>query len=185
VKETVILIGDRPRGERGAMQRNDLQARVRAGFGKFGGRLALLIIALGLLIIGLAWNGAAGIPVLAAQTPYVLSGLGLGLGLVIVGAALMLVQSGREDRERLEAKFDALLDAMQRGGSVTGATAAAPADLAGLVVAGTASYHVPGCRLVDGREDTTYLTPDEARSRFLTPCRVCQPDSQPSNVNVV
>jgi hypothetical protein len=28
----------------------------------------------------------------------------------------------------------------------------------------------------------TYLTPDEAKARFLAPCRVCLPQEQGSNV---
>ena len=60
----------------------------------------------------------------------------------------------------------------------------APKDASGLVIAGTASYHVPSCRLVDGRDDATYLTPAEARSGDLKPCRVCQPDEVSSNVTV-
>jgi len=43
-------------------------------------------------------------------------------------------------------------------------------------VAGSASYHVPGCRLVDGREDARYLLPTEARARGLSACRVCRPE---------
>jgi len=144
--------------------------------GKFGGTYGVVLVAIGLLIVGLAWNGAAGLPATPAQMPYVITGLGFGLTLSFMGAAMMIVQSHREDRARLEAKLDELIDAVGRGGGLGGA-ANAPRDLTGLVVAGSASYHVPGCRLVDGREEVSYLTPEEAQARFLAPCRVCQPQT--------
>ncbi|MCW2573106.1 MAG: hypothetical protein JWO88_3164, partial [Frankiales bacterium] len=58
-----------------------------------------------------------------------------------------------------------------------------PSDVDGLFAAGTASYHVPGCRLVDGREEVTYVTAAEAAARDLKPCRVCQPETA-TNVTV-
>ncbi len=172
------------------MQGDDtLLGRVRNNLANFGGRLAVLLIGVGLLAILLGWNGAASDIRVAAQIPYLISGLGVGLGMVGVGVGVMVVQSAREDRARLEAKLDVLVDAVTRsGGSYStlldngtpaagmAAPAAVPPDLAGLVIAGSASYHVPGCKLVDGREEVTYLTPDEARARWLSPCRVCQPD---------
>jgi hypothetical protein len=159
--------------------------RLSAIASMLGGRLAILVILLGLLAVGLAWNGAAGVPSTPAQIPYLLSGLGLGLGLITTGAALMIVQSAREDRARLEVKLDALTDALRNSsGTAAVAGGTTPTDLSGLVVAGSASYHTPGCKLVDGREEVTYLTPEEARARFLTPCRVCSPDQEQSNVSV-
>jgi hypothetical protein len=153
----------------------------RRSFARFGGGIALGVIALGILAIGLGYNGAAGTAVLAAQFPYLLSGGLLGLSLVILGSALVIVRAHREDRARLESKLDDLIDAI--GGATLGGGERAPRDLTGLVVAGSASYHVPGCRLVDGREEVAYLTPDEARARFLAPCRVCQ--VEPSNVTTL
>ena len=188
--------------------------RLRANLANFGGRLAVMLIGAGLLAILLAWNGAASDIRVAAQLPYVISGLGAGLGLIGVGIALMIIQAAREDRARLETKLDILIDAVTRAGSglpvaarppltmptappaparassgahvaTTSAPApaaappadVAPANLAGLVVAGSASYHTPGCKLVDGREEVTYLTPEEAKARWLSPCRVCQPET--------
>lgn len=163
-------------------QGNDLQSRLRSGAGRFGGGLAIALIGGGLLAIGLAWNQAAGTTLLQQQMSYLISGGLTGIALVILGAALMVLQGYREERSRLEAKLDELIAATARSGGGR-VPAAAPADLAGLVAAGSASYHVPGCRLVDGREEVEYLTPEEAQRRFLQPCRVCSP--QPSNVEVV
>ncbi len=148
-------------------------------FGKFGGKAGLVLAGIGIIAIGIGWNGAAGQLTLLGQIPYILSGGLIGLALVILGAAMLVVQNAREDRARLEAKLDLLAEAFSTGG---GASAPrldqhAPADASELVVAGTASYHVPGCRLVDGRDETTYLTPAEAQASDLKACRVCQPES--------
>lgn len=163
-------------------QQSALQARLTT----FGGRTALLVVAVGLVIIALGYNGISGASInglvdLRAQLPYLLSGGILGLSLVIVGSALMITQAAREDRVKLEAKLDQLIDAQQAQGS---ATTAVPSDAEGLFAAGSASYHRAGCRLVDGREQTTYVTAEEAAAQDLKPCRVCQPDTSPSNVTV-
>jgi methylphosphotriester-DNA--protein-cysteine methyltransferase len=62
---------------------------------------------------------------------------------------------------------------LQQAGAPAGAV---PTSADGLFAAGAASYHRPGCRLVDGREEVTYVTAGEAVSRSLTPCRVCKPE---------
>jgi hypothetical protein len=150
-------------------------------FGKLGSKLALAFIALGLLAIALGYNGAAGNLVLAAQLPYIVSGGFVGVSLVIVGAALMITQNAREDRQRLEGLLVQLLEAQQAAGSGMGHV---PSDVDGLFAAGTASYHVPGCRLVDGREEVSYVTAAEAAARDLKPCRVCQPETAATNVTI-
>lgn len=155
-------------------------------FGRFGAPVGIALVAIGLLAIAFGWNGAAGQLSVTAQVPYLLSGGMLGLSLVALGAAVIVLQAAREDRAKLEAKLDSLIDVLasaELGGS-GGGRGPAPQDLRGLVVAGTASYHAPGCRLVDGREETGYLTPAEARSRTLKACRVCQPDSVVADVVV-
>src|SRR3954468_7755779 len=157
--------------------------------GSFGGKLALLIIGLGLLAIGIGWNGAAGgggqVPIkqadgttikitdTRAQFPWLLSGGFLGLGLIVVGSALLVTQSNRADRARLEAKLDEVVDAL----SGPARRSAIPADVSGLVAAGSTSYHRPDCRMVDGRDDTEFLTPEEAVDRGLSACRICVPNA--------
>ena len=148
-------------------------------FGKLGSKLALAFIALGLLAILFGWNGAAGNIAVAAQLPYIVSGGLIGVSLVIVGAALMITQNAREDRQRLEGLLLQLVDAQQAA-----AVDRVPSDADGLFAAGTASYHVPTCRLVDGREEVSYVTAAEAAARDLKPCRVCQPEASTTNVTV-
>ena len=152
-------------------------------FGKFGGKAGLALAAVGLLAIAFGWNGAAGQTSVLFQLPYILSGGLIGIAFVILGGAMLVVQGAREDRAILEAKLDLLAEAFLEGqGRAPKATA--PGDASGLVVAGSASYHVPGCRLVDGREETSYLTPAEARGRDLKACRVCQPETATTDITV-
>ena len=157
----------------------DISRIRRIRLAAYGGALALLIVAVGFVVIGIGWNGAAGsggqvnnISDLRAQLPWLLSGGFLGLAIVIVGASLMVVQSAREDRARLESRLEEIAALLARG--MAGTT---PQDAAGLVVAGASSYHSPSCRLVEGRTEATYLTSAEARERGLSPCRVCNPDA--------
>lgn len=151
----------------------------------FGGGFGLLVIAIGLLVIGLGWNGMAGgggeingVPNLNAQLPWLVSGGILGLALVIFGAAMIVVHNARTDRARLEAKLDELVQAVSRGGA---STAAYPAERAatsvatGTFIAGASAFHDPTCRLVQGRDDVTYVTAVEAADQSLKPCRVCKP----------
>ena len=164
------------------------QSSAQARLTTFGGRIALGVVAIGLVIIGLGYNGIAGaggsinnVPALVAQMPYLLSGGAVGLALVILGAALMVTQSARADRVRLEAKLDVLIELQSEAVGTT--RTAAPSNVEGLFAAGASSYHRPTCRLVDGREQTVYVTAEEARAQDLNPCRVCQPEGS-TNVTV-
>lgn len=157
--------------------------RLVIDFGRLGSPLSIVLIGLGLLILAIGANGIRSNGTVVQQMPYLLTGGALGLAFVVFGSAYLLVQNARQDRAKLEAKLDQLLDALATLPQA-GARADAPRDLSGLVVAGTASYHVPGCRLVDGREQTDFLTPAEAADRSLKPCRVCQPEKATTEVSV-
>jgi hypothetical protein len=148
--------------------------------GKLGGLLSLAIIGAGLLLIGLGYNGMASNTAVAAQMPYLLSGGLLGLALVVFGSALLVNQGAREDRQRMEGVLLQLLEAQQDAGLA----ARVPGDADGLFAAGSTSYHRPSCRLVDGREEVSYVTADEAAARSLSACRVCHPEAVQSNVTV-
>lgn len=148
-------------------------------FGKLGNKLALAFIAFGLLAILLGYNGAAGNLDVRAQLPYIVSGGLVGVSLVIFGSALMITQNAREDRRRLEGLLQQLVDAQPAGGYD-----GVPSDADGLFAAGTASFHKPACRLVDGREEIAYVTATEAAARALKPCRVCQPETAGTTVTI-
>ena len=140
--------------------------------GNYGRALGYLIAVLGFVVIGLGYNGIAGSLLdTRAQLPYLISGGFLGLAVVIFGVGLIVNSSAREDRSRLEGVMLQLLEAQQAGSGTR-----VPADANGLFAAGAASYHRPDCRLVDGREEVTYVTAGEAASRSLSPCRVCKPE---------
>jgi hypothetical protein len=168
-------------------KRRRLSLRVpRVKTGPFGGGVGLLVIVVGLIAIGIGWNGMAGAggqvggqTDFRAQLPWLISGGILGLALVVFGAALIVVHNARQDRARLEAKLDELISATTRTATATAAVAQAPATVAGppagQMVAGGTTYHLPTCRLVQGRDDTDYVTTDQAASRGLRPCRVCKP----------
>jgi len=155
-------------------------------FGRFGGKAGLGLVALGMIVIGVAYNAVASQTSLLAQMPYLVSGGLIGLALVILGSAVLIVNSAREDRALLEGKLDQLMDVLASGGAGTRTVSSgSPSDVSGLVVAGTASFHAPGCRLVDGREETELLTAEEASRSGLKACRVCQPQaSSLTNVTV-
>jgi S1-C subfamily serine protease len=151
---------------------------------RLGGRLGLAVVALGLLVIGIGWDGAAGsggeidhVPVVQAQLPWLLSGGFLGLGIVVLGAALIIANAQREGQRRLRDSLEAMTDAVER----LGATGVLPDDLGGLVVAGSESYHTTTCRLVQDRSDTRLLTLEQVAAEGLTPCRICRPP-QPAPV---
>lgn len=147
--------------------------------GRLGGRLALLVAAAGFVAIGLGYNGAAGNTDLAAQLPYLVSGGFMGVSLVVMGAALLVVQGAREDRQRLESLLVQLVEAGPSGGAPV-----IPSVAEGLYATGTASYHRPDCRLVEGRDEVSYLTAEESQSRGLKACRVCQPDSSNRSITI-
>jgi hypothetical protein len=149
---------------------------MRRTWGNLGGQLGLGAIAIGILIIGLAWNGAAGVDFVQGQVPYLLSGGFLGLALVVFGAALVVVQSNRRDRSLIEAQLRELNTAIARlanaVGGATGATNGRPGEER--VIIGSSSYHRPDCRLVADK-DLPSTTLEAALAENLEPCRVCTP----------
>jgi hypothetical protein len=152
---------------------------------RFGARLGIGICLLGFVLIFLGWNGAASVNSLTAQFPYLISGGIGGLALVVIGAALIVVESSRDDRDRLHDEVAELKSALsgpaapvqdgQRPKPV------APAPVArGRFVRGEHSYHLPTCRLLEGRGELPSVGREEITKRHLVPCRVCKPDGTPA-----
>ena len=148
--------------------------------GHLGGGLSLVFVLIGLLLIGLGYNGVAGNLALQAQLPYIVSGGLLGLAFVVFGTGMMINHSAREGRQQIASVLLQLLDAQVAGAAAT----RVPSDAEGLFAAGTASFHRPGCRLVYGRDDVSYVTAPEATSRDLKACRVCKPEASPTDAIV-
>ena len=153
---------------------------MRRAWAKLGGQLGLACIGIGLLLIGLAWNGAAGVDFVSGQIPYLLSGGFLGLSLVVVGVGLIVVENSRKDRSLLQAELRELNTAITRLAAAVSAGAgtngkAVQASANDTVVLGRTSFHRPDCRLADGK-DLPESTLEAARTEGLAPCRICNPD---------
>jgi hypothetical protein len=149
---------------------------MRRTWARLGGQIGLGCIAVGLLVIGLAWNGAASVDFVSGQIPYLLSGGALGLGLVVLGAAMLIIQNSRRDRSLIEVQLKELNSAIARlanavgGGGPGGHNGGGPQ-----VVLGRSSYHRPDCRLAQGK-DLPAATIEAAEADGLSPCRICTPD---------
>src|SRR5438105_12138704 len=83
-----------------------------AGWPKSALYTAVGLVALGGIVIFLAWNGAAGKDYAQGQLPYVISGGVGGLALVITGLTVGIVQAIRRDMSELGQKLDALTEAL-------------------------------------------------------------------------
>ena len=148
--------------------------------------VALGFLGLGFLFILLGWNGSAGVNCVDCQIPYLICGGAAGLGFIILGAGLLLFEAGRRARGQLESKIDELVEAVRLG-----STRPAPAEESvapvstsrktkaggsnGSVVIGRSSFHRPNCRLVEGKGELDHASADDAVTRGLRPCRICEP----------
>ena len=81
---------------------------MKIGWPKLGGLLGIVYCIAGFFLVFLGWNGAASYDREPAQIPYVISGGIAGLGLVVLGAALIVAHSLRADRVELKASIDDL-----------------------------------------------------------------------------
>jgi len=149
--------------------------RARVRWANMAGRLGLGFSALGFIVILKAWDGAAGLDYSQGQLPYLLSGGGVGVGLIIVGAAVLVSDSHRRDRVALEAKLDELLIALDRAPAAPVAASAPAKAPRGMVIAGRSSFHKPDCRLVAGRDEGDQMSKTDAVDAGLGACRVCKP----------
>ena len=149
---------------------------------KLGGLLGIAYCIAGFVLIFLGWNGTASHDREAEQIPYVVSGGIAGLGLVVVGSALIVAHSLRTDRVELRGAIDDLRAAIERGGAAApaagGQSVAAGDDGAQVevVIAGSDAYHREGCTVVVGQSEAVAMSRAEATAAGLTPCRVCLPD---------
>jgi hypothetical protein len=152
--------------------------RAQAFWANLGGKLGVGLSLLGFIVLFLGWNGAASFDRVPSQFPYLISGGLVGLSLVVLGAAMIVVDNQRADRLAMQATLLELRAALETMGGATGARTSGPAMLSpapGQVVAGSASFHRPSCHLVDGRDIAAFLEAGDATGRGLSPCRVCNP----------
>ena len=157
---------------------------MRNRWAQLGGRIGIGYCIAGFALVFLGWNGAASYNRTFEQFPYLISGGVAGLGLIIVGAALMVAQSLRNDRVELRASIDELRAAVDQlggggggvGGVGTGASSRAATAGSGEVLASQNSYHRPSCRVVEGQVGLTVMTPADAAASGRSACRICTPD---------
>jgi hypothetical protein len=146
-----------------------------------------VLMPLGLVVILIAWYGAAHASHVQQQIPYMVSGAFIGLGLMIVGGLLYWAhwlyrvydQADlhhqdllRQQDEHMRALIEAVTGAQANGNG----TRRAPAAKASSFVAtgsGT-NYHRPDCPVVSRsrRNVRTVSTRDVER---MQPCRICDP----------
>lgn len=152
-------------------------------YAKLGGQLGLGCIAVGLLVIGLGWNGASSVDFVSGQIPYLLSGGAFGLAIVALGVALLVIDNSRRNRARIEAQLRELNVAISRlaaaiGSGGTNGHGPSPAGAAstspGTVLLGRSTFHRADCRLAAGK-DLAEGTVDGAVAAGLSPCRICNP----------
>lgn len=68
--------------------------------GHIANYIGLALAGIGFLVIGLAWNGAAELDHVPGQFPYLISGGLTGLGLILVGVVMLVIQTMRVDGTR-------------------------------------------------------------------------------------
>ena len=138
---------------------------------RYGRILGLVFLLVGFVVIGLGWNGMAKIAYADGQLPYLLSGGAAGVGLILLGATMLITAQFRDERLKLAEQL------RQVGTAISKAVGAAgPAGASGeLVVAGKSTYHRAECRLVEGKADVDRVSVEVARLNGLSPCRVCSP----------
>lgn len=154
--------------------------RLAAFAGQLGGKLGVAVCIVGFVVIFLGWNGAASFNDLRQQFPYVISGGIAGLAMVALGAALLVIEAARAERAELQSSIEDLRRAIEGLGSLSSngqAGAATSGAASDLVVAGSASYHRPDCRLVGGREQPTLVSIEDAEEQGLVACRICTPSA--------
>ena len=137
---------------------------------RYGRVVGLVFAVLGFIVIGLGWNGMAKVACPDCQLPYLLSAGATGIGLIIVGIALLIASQIRDERMKLG-------EQLREVGATVGKSVASTAGVGGAeqVVVGKSTYHRPTCRLVGGKAEVELVSVDVARLRRLSPCRVCDP----------
>jgi hypothetical protein len=147
-----------------------------------------IIAPLGLVVVVIGWYGAAHSPFLFQQVPYLISGLGLGLGLVFLGSffyfAHWITELVKEGRTQSAAMIEAITrleeTVKQQAGANRLATAADDGAIssngtatAGDLVATTKGTmaHRSDCVVVAGKADLRRVSADED----LLPCKLCEP----------
>jgi len=153
-----------------------------------------IIAPLGLVVVVIGWYGAAHSPFLFQQVPYLISGLGLGLGLVFLGSffyfAHWITELVKESRTQSAAMIEAIgrLEETVRQQAGADRLAAASVDEhsavstnGSLVATGKGTMaHRPDCVVVAGKNGLRAVSADDG----LASCKLCDPyaaEASPQN----
>ena len=148
-----------------------------------------VLMPLGLVIILVAWYGAAHARHVQQQIPYLVSGSFIGLGLMIVGALLYWAhwlyrvydQADLHHAEMLQAQEEqtrALVEALSQS-THNGRRASVTAGAGFVATAGGSNFHLPDCPVVSrSRRSVRPVTARAAKS--MQPCRICDPLQSPA-----
>ena len=136
--------------------------------------LGLTFVTLGFIVIGKAWDGAASQNIVQAQMPYLLSGGFMGIGLIITGCTLLFLSTIRTERKNLTDQYEEMTRLLGRNLSRLSQQGSASNGKVDYVIAGESTYHLPGCRILEGKELMT-VTVEQAVAEGLDACRVCDP----------
>jgi hypothetical protein len=82
------------------------------GVPNLGTWVGVVLSAIGLVLIAVAWGRTAGLVNVALQVPYVVSAAFTGLGLVVVGLAIVSISSKRADSEERTRQIRELREAL-------------------------------------------------------------------------
>ena len=142
---------------------------------RMGRVIGFLFMTLGVVMIALAWNGAANRNFVEGQFPYLLSGGVMGLALVIIGATLLFLATIRAERELMTDRFDEMIRLLGRNLNRLSVSSNGSAGVGAQVVASDTVFHRAECKILQGKEGLATVTVDQAEAEGLTPCRVCEP----------
>ncbi|HVF53997.1 MAG TPA: hypothetical protein VNC78_10415 [Actinomycetota bacterium] len=151
---------------------------------RLGRLLGLIFITAGFIVIGKAWDGAASKNFATAQMPYLLSGGFMGLGLIVTGSTLLLLSTVRSERAILTSKFDEMSTLLSRNLARLGYSGNGNGSAAGdetQVIAGATVYHLPDCKILQGKKGLMSVTLEQAANEGLKACRVCEPPKLPES----
>ncbi|HZQ26513.1 MAG TPA: hypothetical protein VFA94_02335 [Acidimicrobiales bacterium] len=142
-------------------------------WGRFGGRIGLLVLAAGYIVMTSALLQFLLARNMRRRMDFAISGGTIGVGLVVLGVVIVLVERAwlaADGEEQARRSFLAGLQTRAAAASGAGAALAAVPDL---VVASANSCHRPDCLLVAGRDGVEELPLADALGRGLSACRLC------------